>query len=81
MDGLKHLGLTLDTKLTFASHIDQKLKKAPKGLGIIKTLSLAICRYKLLARFIKCMYDLILIFMTSSITFLVLLNHLTRQST
>ena len=43
MDGHKHLGLTLDTKLTFeltfASHIDKKLKKAPKGLGIIKTLS------------------------------------------
>ena len=39
MDGHKHLGLTLDTKLTFASHIDEKLKKAPKGLGIIKTLS------------------------------------------
>ena len=35
----KHLGLPLDTKLTFASHIDDKLKKARKGLGIIKTLS------------------------------------------
>ena len=35
----KHLGLTLDTKLTFASHIDEKLKKARMGLGIIKTLS------------------------------------------
>ena len=39
MDGHKHLGLTLDTKLTFAVQIDEKLKKAPKGLGIIKTLS------------------------------------------
>ena len=35
----KHLGLTLDAKLTFASHIDEKLKKARKGLGIIKSLS------------------------------------------
>ena len=35
----KYLGLTLDTKLTFASHIDEKLKKARKGLSIIKTLS------------------------------------------
>ena len=35
----KHLGLTLDAKLTFASHIDEKLKKARKGLGIIKFLS------------------------------------------
>ena len=34
--GHKHLGLTLDTKLTFASHIDEKLKKASKGIGIIK---------------------------------------------
>ena len=35
----KHLGLTLDSKLTFASHIDEKLKKARNGLGIIKSLS------------------------------------------
>ena len=35
----KHLGLTLDSKLTFASYIDEKLKKARKGLGIIKSLS------------------------------------------
>ena len=35
----KHLGLTLDAKLTFASHIEDKLKKAHQGLGIIKTLS------------------------------------------
>ena len=35
----KHLGLTLDAKLTFASHIDEKLKKARQGLGLIRTLS------------------------------------------
>ena len=35
----KHLGLTLDAKLTFASHIEDKLKKAHPGLGIIKALS------------------------------------------
>ena len=35
----KHLGLTLDAKLTFASHIDKKLKKARQGLGLIRTLS------------------------------------------
>ena len=35
----KHLGLTLDAKLTFASHIDEKLKKARQGLGMIKTRS------------------------------------------
>ena len=39
VNGHKHLGLTLDTKLAFPTHIDEKLKKAPKGLGIIKTLS------------------------------------------
>ena len=35
----KHLGVTLDAKLTFASHIDEKLKKARQGLGLIRTLS------------------------------------------
>ena len=35
----KHLGLTLDAKLTFASHIDENIKKARQGLGILKTLS------------------------------------------
>ena len=28
-----------DSHVSFASHIDEKLKEAPKGLGIIKTLS------------------------------------------
>ena len=35
----KHLGLILDSKLTFASHIDEKISKASKGLGILKSLS------------------------------------------
>ena len=35
----KHLGLTLDAKLTFVSHIDEKIKKARQRLGILKTLS------------------------------------------
>ena len=35
----KHLGLTLDTKLTFASHINEKLSKARKGIGVLKSLS------------------------------------------
>ena len=38
----KHLGLTLDTKLPFASHIDEKLKKARKGLCIIKIRYLSV---------------------------------------
>ena len=34
-----HLGLTLDSKLTFANHISEKISKAPKGIGVIKYLS------------------------------------------
>ena len=35
----KHRGLTLDSKLTFANHINKKLSKAQKGVGVIKYLS------------------------------------------
>ena len=35
----KHLGLILDSKLTFASHLNEKVKKARMGLGLIKSLS------------------------------------------
>ena len=35
----KHLGLILDSQLTFANHINEKLKKARKGVGVIKYLS------------------------------------------
>ena len=35
----KHLGSILDSKLTFASHINEKISKARKGIGIIKPLS------------------------------------------
>ena len=35
----KHLGLILDAKLTFAFHINEKVKRATKGLGIIKGFS------------------------------------------
>ena len=35
----KHLGLILDSKLTFDSHINEKLAKARKGIGVIKYLS------------------------------------------
>ena len=34
----KHLGLILDSKLPFISHINEK-SKAHKGLGIVKSLS------------------------------------------
>ena len=32
----KHLGLTLDSKLTFSDHLNTKISKARKGIGIIK---------------------------------------------
>ena len=35
----KHLGLILDPKLSFVSHIDEKIKKAKKVIGILKYLS------------------------------------------
>ena len=35
----KHLGLILDSKLTFSSHINEKLSKPRKGIGVIKYLS------------------------------------------
>ena len=34
----KHLGLILDSKLTFRSHINEKLAIARKGVGVIKYL-------------------------------------------
>ena len=36
---VKYLGLILDSKLYFVSHINEKISKARKGLGIIKSLS------------------------------------------
>ena len=35
----KHLGLILDSKLTFERHLNEKIIKAGKGIGIIKYLS------------------------------------------
>ena len=34
----KHLGLTLDSKLSFERHVNEKITKAKKGIGIIKYL-------------------------------------------
>ena len=35
----KHLGLILDSKLSFASHISEKISIARKGIGVLKYLS------------------------------------------
>ena len=35
----KHIGLTLDEKLNFRSHISEKVKTAYKGLGLLKFLA------------------------------------------
>ena len=35
----KHLGLTLDSKLSFERYLNEKITKAKKGIGIIKHLS------------------------------------------
>ena len=34
----KHLGLTLDQKLTFQYHVNEKIKKAMKGIGLLQKL-------------------------------------------
>ena len=39
VDEHKHLGIILDKKLTFSSHIKELLGKANKGIGMIKLLS------------------------------------------
>ena len=35
----KHLGLILDSKLSFERHVNEKIIKAKKGIGIVKYLS------------------------------------------
>ena len=35
----KHLGLTLDSKLSFEKHVNEKIVKAKKNIGVIKHLS------------------------------------------
>ena len=38
VDEHKHLGLILDTRLTFSKHIDEKVSLANKGIGVIRQL-------------------------------------------
>ena len=54
----KHLGLTLDDKLTFSKHISEKISRARKGIGIIKHLALFYL-LNVVIKFLKCMFVLI----------------------
>ena len=40
----KHLGMILDSKLTFLSHIKEAIVKARRGIGIIRFLSQYVTR-------------------------------------
>ena len=45
----KHLGLYLDAKLNFSEHINEKIKKAVKGITVTKELNVTLPRSPLLA--------------------------------
>ena len=45
---LKHLGLFLDSKLNFSGHINEKIKKAIKGINITRKMNLSLPRFSLL---------------------------------
>ena len=44
----KHLGLFLDSKLNFSGHINEKIKKATKGINFIRKMNLSLPRFSLL---------------------------------
>ena len=44
----KHLGLLLDNKLDFNKHLDEKINKCNKIIGMVKKLSLSVSRQSLL---------------------------------
>ena len=47
----KHLGIVLDSKLNFDSHINQKIKKCNKLIGVIRRLSVHLPRGALLTKY------------------------------
>ena len=55
----KHLGIVLDSKLNFHAHLDEKITKANKGIGMLKRLQCDLSRrtllnvYKLLDHIIR----------------------------
>ena len=44
----KHLGLFLDSKLSFFDHINEKIKKATKGVEVIRKMNFLFTRSSLL---------------------------------
>ena len=47
----KHLGIVLDSKLKFNSHVDEKIKKCNKLIGLIRKLSVNFSRNALLTTY------------------------------
>ncbi len=47
VDEHKHIGLILDKKLTFQSHVKESIKKANKGIGIMRFMSKYVLRSSL----------------------------------
>ena len=47
VDEHKHLGLILDSKLSFSAHIKSSITKARKGIGLLKYLSKYLPRHSL----------------------------------
>ena len=54
----KHLGIVLDSKLNFNAHVDQKIKKCNRIIGLIRRLSINLPRNSLLTIY-KSFIDLI----------------------
>ena len=52
----KHLGLILDSKLSFAKHISDKIWIARKG--VLSSILHLTCLLNLVIKFLKCMFDL-----------------------
>ena len=72
----KHLGLILDSKLSFERHVNEKIIKAKKGIGIIKYLS-KFLPLKLLIKYIMLWSVLIWIIVILYITYQPLIVKLT----